>query len=510
MSKAVGALRGGPLSNRFLGADREGAPGVRRYAVLWLLLLAVSAVVVPVDALPVAAPNPLLAVAVATLAGVIGSVLVYLGTLRFLAFGRRLDLYAGAAFGVLALTNLGVRVIPPSTGVEPPHPDASLYLILLLRTLAAVLLLVGLVDRGVPVAPERRARRARLLGGSLVLAVPFNALGILAAGDWLWPAVAPGTRRLLDEGAVIPDALPGQEPWLLLTNGLIGLAMLLATLGYTVQARRLGDPYLGAVATALTLLTFGQLHSILAPPVVLDYVSTADAFLLAAYLFLLFTLVAHLGRDLIAGAARDERLRLSRELHDGLMQHLGLLSLRLGRAADPGRAAAQRERDLEAARRVLDAAMLEARQAITVLRTGVVSWQEFQDALGGLVDEFGLNHEVEVRFDARGMVDTLGAGLQADILRIVHEACSNAVRHGGATLIEVRLAARLDCLELCVRDDGRGFDPARAPDSTGVGLRSLEERLRRRGGALCLESEPGRGVTVRARVPLAGPGAPKP
>jgi len=158
--------------------------------------------------------------------------------------------------------------------------------------------------------------------------------------------------------------------------------------------------------------------------------------------------------------------------------------------------------NLEAARRLVEAASLEARQAITALRTGRVSWEEFTRTLGAFADEFANNHDVEVRLTAKGQVARIDADLQAEVLRLLQETFSNAIRHGGARVLNVEVDAAAGALEISVRDDGRGFDPHAALAGPGVGLKSIGERLGRRAGTLRLISAEGQGAVVRGRLPL--------
>jgi signal transduction histidine kinase len=508
-ARAAGAS---PSHSRFVPA-RERVPGPRWYAVLWSLLLAVSAVLVFTPDVSIAGPNPLLAVAVATTAAAVGLALLQLGALRFSAFGHPLDLCAGLAFGTLAASNLVVRVAGPVAGTAPATLETGLYLVLLTRATAAALFLVGLFGADTVIDPRARPRFGWRLGASVALVIVAGVTAILAAGSNLPSAVSAHTRQLLEAGALVVDALPGQEPWLLLADGAVALLLLLATAGYVRLSWRLGDPDVASLALALTLLFFSQFHSLLFPPVVGDYVSTADGFRLAAYLVLLLGLVSRIAGEITEGASREERLRLSRELHDGLAQQLALLNLRLIRATAPDRPPEWRARDLGAAQRLVEAALSEARQAITALRTGAVSWEDFTRTVAAFADEFETNHEVDIRLLTQatgGTLPLLEAELQMDVVRILHEACANALRHGAATQIEVALAARREWLDVRIRDDGRGFDPDQAQGGAGVGLRSLHERLARRGGTLVVLSAPGQGATVRARVPLPSHWVPQP
>jgi signal transduction histidine kinase len=279
-----------------------------------------------------------------------------------------------------------------------------------------------------------------------------------------------------------------------------------AAIGYLRVARHRAEPQVGWLALALTLLFFGQAHALLFPPVTVDYVSSGDLCELAGFCILLSSLVSNLGDEIAHRASHEERLRLSRELHDGLAQQLALLNIRLGASVNEPCTAPAHARDMEFAARQVEAALLEARQAITALRVGALSWDEFTATLGSYVDEFADNHQVDVRLAISGAAPDVDAALQAEILRILHEAFSNALRHGGAQHIGVSLEATEGWLELRVEDDGSGLATeaslrSRAA-SGGVGLASMAERVQRRGGQLAVTNGIPRGVSVDARLPL--------
>jgi signal transduction histidine kinase len=492
----VGEARAGP--------HPAGGPGLQWYVALWTVLIAVSVAILLVPSVPLAVPNPLLAVAVSTVSGGVGLALLQLGALRFSVLGCALDLFVGLAFGTLALTNLVVRVLAPSTGTEPEQAETSVYLFLLARLIAAVLFLAGLARADTVVAADARTRYGLRLAGCVAAVFLLGTAILLLAGRHLPYAADPATRESLQAGAVtILDPVFEQEPWLVLARVALSVLLLLATIGYLRLSRRWGDRHVALLAVGLTLLLFAQLHALLGGPLPITYVSTADGFRLVAYLVLLYHLFTRIKGEITERLVGEERLRLSRELHDGLAQQLSLLHLCLDRLAVAGDSPEQRARHLETAKRLVEAASLEADQAITTLRTGTVAWEAFVVAVSTFVDEFAQNHEVEVRLATEGTAPTLDAELQVEVLRILHEACSNAIRHGAATRIDVRLAVSPGRLEMRVQDNGRGFDMDLALASMGVGLRSVTERLQRRGGSLRFESAPEGGATLLVVLPLA-------
>ena len=109
-------------------------------------------------------------------------------------------------------------------------------------------------------------------------------------------------------------------------------------------------------------------------------------------------------------------------------------------------------------------------------------------------DELAARHDVAVVASVDPDADPDGSMAEA-LLRIAAEAVHNAVRHGGAARIDVRL--RAEPLALVVTDDGRGFDVTASGRPGGFGLTSMRERAEGIGAVLTVDSEPGKGTTVR-------------
>ena len=495
-----------PPSNldRYKWVERmSGVLQLRWHVSLWLGLLALSVgIVVPTDP-PVAGRDPLLAAVLGTLAGTVSLAVLQLGLLRFLTLGHMVDLLGGLGFGVLAVSNLFIVLAYVGPRLIAVPSNVGIYLMLLFRSAAALLFVVGLLASWRVITVSARQPLALRVTGVLVMSLAVGAASLLLAGDRLPDLLVPQAYLVLAAGESIDDLLPGQSPALMLANGLIAALLGAAMIGYLLLARRLRDPQVGWLAIALGFLCCGQAHAVLFPFVTAEYASSGDIIRLAGYLVLLFSLVNRLSDEVAQRASHAERLRLSRELHDGIAQQLTLLHMRLGTSGLRTCSDDRHTSDLEFARRQVESTLLEARHAITALRTGALSWDRFCEALNDFVDEFAQNHLVEVQLSFTGDPCPVDAGVQAEILRILYEAFSNALRHGAANQIDVTVQTSRGWLHIRVSDDGRGFDTdsTAAAVSGGVGLVSMRERLEHRGGTLSLTTGPGHGVTVEARLP---------
>jgi len=198
-------------------------------------------------------------------------------------------------------------------------------------------------------------------------------------------------------------------------------------------------------------------------------------------------------RARIVGAADDARRRLERDLHDGAQQRLvGLaLSLRLARDridGDPAQAAAL----LDEASAELALATDELRELARGIHPAILT----DRGLGAALDTLAKRAPVDV-----SLRHSLGGGIPAPVESaayfVVAESLTNIVRHSGAAEAEVSVARRNGALHVAVIDSGRG-----GADPDGSGLRGLCDRVQALDGELEVESHPGAGTAVHARIPL--------
>ncbi|QHA06934.1 sensor histidine kinase [Streptomyces broussonetiae] len=204
-----------------------------------------------------------------------------------------------------------------------------------------------------------------------------------------------------------------------------------------------------------------------------------------------------------AGVA-DERRRLAAEIHDTIAQGLTGIIAQLqvvANAPDLDTARTHLERASTLARHSLG----EARRSVHNLVPVALAADGLPQALTQTVAEWGERTGVRAEFTVTGTAEQLHDEISATLLRIGQEALSNAARHARATRVGVTLSFMGDEVTLDIRDDGTGFDPAAVPPRTragGFGLDGMRARAERVAGSLTLESEPGHGTAVSARVPL--------
>ena len=204
-------------------------------------------------------------------------------------------------------------------------------------------------------------------------------------------------------------------------------------------------------------------------------------------------------RELSRLSVFDERERIGRELHDGVIQSLFSVGMGL-------QATASRSRDPEVESRVeaavgeIDRAIRDLRNYIFGLRPGILADRQLEQALEDLAREFEEKSGVTTVTDIDGAVAAELAPRAADLVQLTREALSNVGKHAQATTCRVSLHRDGEDAILEIDDDGRGFDPA-APQ-TGLGLHNLKDRGIAIGGRIAVKSKAGEGTTIQIAIPI--------
>ena len=207
-------------------------------------------------------------------------------------------------------------------------------------------------------------------------------------------------------------------------------------------------------------------------------------------------------------AAENERKHLSRELHDEFLQFLVAFKIR-GKLLVDEMDRDKRERAWAVIADEILNAILGVKQMIRGLRSPKLEQQGLVSALATLFRDARKVHGVTIRASVNldWVADELDPVTVLALYRIVQEAVSNAATHAGVSEAAVTLRSADGVIIAEIRDDGCGFelsDSRAAPDSGHVGLAGMRERAELVGGSLTVETSPGNGTTVRARVPMVG------
>jgi signal transduction histidine kinase len=201
-------------------------------------------------------------------------------------------------------------------------------------------------------------------------------------------------------------------------------------------------------------------------------------------------------------AVIEERGRLARDLHDSVSQSLYSVTL----FAEAARRQLTKE-NTESAGQSLDQLIDASQQALREMRLMVFELRpselEQQGLIGALRQRLNTVEKragIAAQLDAPSALE-LPVMLEQELYSLAQEALNNALKHGKAGSVLLRLHEQSDVVELEVRDNGLGFDVDSLPSSGGMGIRGMRERTKKLGGRLIIESSPGQGSLVRVVVP---------
>lgn len=208
-------------------------------------------------------------------------------------------------------------------------------------------------------------------------------------------------------------------------------------------------------------------------------------------------------------AQEQERTRVARELHDDISQRMSFLAMDLARlrstiSADASDAQAQ-------AQTLYNAVVALGRDVQGIshrLHSSNIDRLGLSAAARGVCTDIATRHQLQVDYVDEHVPSRVPLGVAICLFRVLQESLSNTVKHAGARHCRVVLRGSADALELNVVDDGRGFDADVVRKGQGLGLISMEERLKLVNGTVVIESTVGGGTTLRARAPLAARPAP--
>jgi signal transduction histidine kinase len=202
----------------------------------------------------------------------------------------------------------------------------------------------------------------------------------------------------------------------------------------------------------------------------------------------------------------DERQRLAAEIHDTLAQGLAGIITQLEAAKGMQSNGAEWRNHFEKAQTLARQSLSEARRSVQALRPGELENSGLHDAINRLTKAWSAASGVTVRVQTVGEPVALRPEVEVTLFRLAQEALTNIAKHAHASRVGLTVSYLADVVRLDVRDDGVGFDVVTAAedrsDGNGFGLSAMQQRVRRMGGDIDIESSAD-GTAISASVPTS-------
>jgi PAS domain S-box-containing protein len=203
-------------------------------------------------------------------------------------------------------------------------------------------------------------------------------------------------------------------------------------------------------------------------------------------------------------AEEREHNRIARDLHEDIGQRLALLAIEIEqlKTEAPNQSVEVRSRMDAVWKRTLEI-LTDVKASAHELHSPRLDYLGIAEVMRSFCKEFGERKRVEIDFRSCGLPSLMLPDVSICLFRVLQEALYNGMQHSGVRQFEVQLRGTVDEIRLTVSDSGAGFDLEAAKKGQGLGLIRMEERLKMVEGTFSIESQPRRGTTVHARVPLS-------
>ncbi len=427
---------------------------------------------------------------VSTATGLIGALAAFVFAERVHATHQLRDFLIALALGMLSAADLILAAGPSLINANPGH--AWQWTTLIARLVASGVLIGAAFCAKVDLSDHPRLPKTCVIATVSAFALIAGAmlawhshLPTLLGGEVLDPShgtVRPGGHLLVS--------------YLQISGTLLAAC---AAVGLARHSARERDGLERSIAAGVTVLAVARFSYFLAPSLNTGRLYAGDILKLGAFALILYGCLLEfraLQRRLAQRVAVDERRRMARDMHDGLAQELAFIATHSQRLSQTG-ADADIAVHLRAA---AERALHDSRTTIAVLTSPDDAPLDL--LIARTVESFRSRFGVEIDLELERDV-SVAAERRNSLLRILHEALINAIRHGSAKRILVRLTGGEGGSLLRISDDGCGFDvPATVVSAgRGLGLTSMGERAELLGGSLNVVSSPGTGTIVEVALP---------
>ena len=242
----------------------------------------------------------------------------------------------------------------------------------------------------------------------------------------------------------------------------------------------------------------------------LDVVAIAGFLLVSLTIALLVTSLRKMKEEALSSvdrrlidAEQRERARIGRDLHDNIGQRVALLAINCERLrSDVPDVTAERRTTVDELLKQIDELSTDIHDLAYALHSPRIEQLGLVKTMRGFCRDFARQQKVEIDFRSDDLRRQPSLDVSQSLFRVLQEALQNSVKHSGARQFEVELLEASDAIHRSVRDSGLGFDSEAARKGSGLGLISMQERMKLVKGELSIDSQLNRGTTIHARVPL--------
>ena len=201
-------------------------------------------------------------------------------------------------------------------------------------------------------------------------------------------------------------------------------------------------------------------------------------------------------------AQEQERQRIARELHDDMTQRLAVLAVEIGSLGRMYSSDGPMRTQIENLRKAAAQLAEDVHNFAYRLHPSLLEHLGLEAAIRDQVDDFSRRSGLKVQYMQRDVPQTIPMDIATCLYRVTQESLQNVLKHAEASEVLVRLLGTATGVGVCIRDNGKGFAPEPSgPPSHGLGLISMEERVRLFQGTFRIRTRPGKGTEVHAWVP---------
>jgi signal transduction histidine kinase len=202
--------------------------------------------------------------------------------------------------------------------------------------------------------------------------------------------------------------------------------------------------------------------------------------------------------EAVLEAEERERVRIARDLHDGIGQMIAAARMSLGKYSSLNNL---REPEINQTMDLLEDSIKEIREVSHNMMPGSLMKFGLPTALKQFVNKINNAAIIQINLQIIGIKDRLDERIETMLYRVIQEIVSNIIRHAEATKVSIELVLHEDELVLVVEDNGKGFDPKNIK-SQGIGLKNIITRVEYLNGSVDFDSSIGKGTSVIVEIPL--------